>query len=136
MGAVLVRGLLGGLVLLAGCSPEAQETHYISLTAAELAGAVHEGLIPNWLPKQANTIKEKHDSERFIVRFAFPESDRWVPTRHCARVDRSQVRAPALSASWWPKELPSKDYTYYACGGGSQFLAVNFGAGEALHWRP
>jgi hypothetical protein len=123
-------------VLLAGCSPEAQETRYISLTAAELAGAVHEGLIPNWLPKNANTLKEKHDAKSSIVRFAFPESEKWSPPADCAQVARSGVRAPAITASWWPDELPSKDYIYFACAGGRAFVAINFAGGEALHWRP
>lgn len=137
--ALAMVGMLG-----TGCSSEQQqETHYISLAAAEMAGAVHQGWIPDWLPKNAHTIKEKHDPDRkrSLARFSFPESDKWAPPASCLPVPPSEVRAPDLTAPWWPKNVASPNaatprYTYYACAGAREFLVVDFPGGEALHWRP
>lgn len=129
------------MLLAAGCSSDQQETHYKTLVAAELAGAVHQGWIPDWLPKNANTLKEKHDAKgSAILRFAFPQSDKWAPSSGCRRVGVADVRPPAVNAPWWPQDLPSTittpRYSLYACGQGREFLAVDFAGGEALHWRP
>jgi hypothetical protein len=130
-------------ILITGCSSDEQDTHYISLTAAQMAGAVHQGWIPEWLPKNAHNLKEKHDldTNRSILRFNFPESDKWVPSSSCLRIHPSEVRGPGMTAPWWPKDVPSPNaatprHTYYACSGASEFLAVDFPRGEALYWRP
>jgi hypothetical protein len=116
----------------------------MTLTAARMEGAVHRGWVPEWLPRNAHTIKEKHDpgTNRSILRFAFPESDKWVPPSDCVRVNASKVRGPAMTASWWPKDdvppssLVTPRLSYFACAGAREFLAVDFPRGEVLHWRP
>jgi hypothetical protein len=130
-------------MLITGCSSEEQETHYVTLTAAEIAGAVHQGWIPAWLPKNAHNLKEKHDldNNKSILRFDFPETDKWIPPSGCLRIHPREARGPGLTASWWPKDVPSPDlaaprYAYYACAGGRELLAVDSPGGEALHWRP
>ena len=131
-------------ILAAGCSSEQQETHYKTLSAAEMAGAVHQGWIPEWLPKNAHNLKEKHDTQTngSILRFDFPESDKWTPSSDCSPVPASQVQAPAVKAAWWPKDVPttettSTSYSYYTCtgAGARELMAVDFSRGEALHWR-
>lgn len=130
-------------LLVAGCSPEQEESQYISLSAARIAGAVHEGWIPEWLPKKAHNIKEKHDSERktSIARFTFPASDPWSPPSSCPRVAAAGARAPSLTATWWPADVPPASaaaprHAYYACADAREFLAVDFPGGEGFYWRP
>ena len=105
--STLIAPLFG--VALPGCSSQEQETHYVSLAAAQMAGAIHQGWIPDWLPKKAHNLKEKHNLEgsRSILRFTFPESAEWVPPDSCSRIRSSEIRGPALTASWWPQDVPS-----------------------------
>jgi hypothetical protein len=126
----------------AGCSSEQQETRYKTLAAAEAAGAVHRGWTPEWLPKNAFNLKERHDlrTGSSILRFNFPAGQTWTLSSDRARVTDSQVRGPGMEAAWWPTRLPalsdgSARYTYYACASGV-FLAVDMAGGEGLHWRP
>ena len=130
-------------ILITGCSSEDQETHFITFAAARMAGAVHRGWIPEWLPENAHNLKEKHDldTKRSIFRFSFPESDKWVPSSSCLRIHPSELRGSSMTTSWWPKDAPSPNaamsgHTYYACAGAREFLAVDFARGEALYWRP
>jgi hypothetical protein len=71
----------------AGCSSEQQETRYKTLAAAEAAGAVHQGWIPQWLPNNAYNLKEKHDPRggRSLLRFNFPAEQTWTPPSDCLR---------------------------------------------------
>jgi hypothetical protein len=130
---------LAALLALAGCSADRhQETHYMTYTAAKIEGAVHKGWVPDWLPANANTLKEKHtpSSGQRILQFAFPPSDKWTPPASCARIPPASARRPALTAAWWPKDMPPAGYIVHACNGAREFLAVDFPRGEALYWQP
>ena len=94
---------------------------------------MHKGWVPDWLPANANTLKEKHtpSSGQSILQFAFPPSDKWTPPPSCARVEPAAARRPALTAAWWPKDMPPAGYVVHACNGAREFLAVDFPRGEA-----
>jgi hypothetical protein len=134
--------LSAGCALVAGCSSPQQETHYKTLTAAQSAGAVHEGWISAWLPGDAYNLKEKHDAatSRSIVRFNFPASEKWAPPSNCSPAPPSQVPAPSIAAAWWPSDLPAPadvapQHSYYTCAGASGFLAVDYPRGEGFYWQ-
>jgi hypothetical protein len=104
-------------------------TPYKTLAAAEAAGAVHQGWIPGWLPKNAFNLRERHDlrTGSSILRFNFPAGQTFQLSSDCTPVPHSQVREPGMQATWWPTGLSalsetSARYTYYACASGV-FLA-------------
>jgi hypothetical protein len=139
----MAAGLACGLLGLAGCSSEQQGASYKSFAMAQTAGAVHAGWIPEWLPKTSFNLKEKHDGEAkaSILRFDFVGAEKWAPPGTCVGASPAQVRKPAVTASWWPQDVPAASGTtgrhaYYACVGEREFLAVDFSRGEAFHWRP
>ena len=115
----------------------------MTFTAAQIEGAVHQGWIPPWLPKNAHTLKEHHDpnTKASILVFSFPESDNWTPPSACLRVQPLEVRAPSVTASWWPKDVPASTaaavrHAYYSCADAREYLAVDFARGDGFHWRP
>lgn len=139
--SLVTLALSAACVWIGGCSPAEQETRYKTLTAAQIAGAVDRGWVPGWLPRNAFNLKEKHDPDtnRSLLRFNFPSSDKWDPASACARIAPDRVRGPALKASWWPADVAAaatKRHVYYVCAGATEFMAVDFDGGEAFHWRP
>ena len=109
----------------------------MTYTAARIEGAVHKGWVPDWLPANANTLKEKHTpgNGQGILQFAFPPADKWMPPATCTQAVAASAPRPVLTAAWWPKDVPPSGYIVHACNGAREFLAVDFARGEALYWR-
>src|SRR5258708_3516760 len=111
------------VALLSGCWWEQKEASYASFTAAEDAGAVKRGWIPDWLPRNSSHLKEKHDldTNSSILRFSFVAAGRWMPPSACTQIPSAQTRSPSVKASWWPSDVPASGlatsrHSFFQCG--------------------
>jgi hypothetical protein len=110
-----IQGFLG-LVFLAACY-ETQRANYDDYAAAQAAGAVERGWIPDFVPLSATTIAEAHDLDLNTqrLRFQLPEADlqqlvsRLEPIP-LAQVWPPDVRSPDLDGDW-PSDLTGIRHT-------------------------
>lgn len=129
------------VALLPGCWWEQMEESYASFAAAEDAGAVKRGWIPEWLPRNSTDLKEKHDLDTngSILRFSFAEAGKWIPPSACTPIPSAQTRSPRVKASWWPSDVPASSlvtprHAFFQCG--QEFLALDTARSEGYFWRP
>jgi len=132
-----------GIAITANSCNERPEVSYPDRTAAEAAGAVSRGWIPEWIPKSARQIHEMHDvdTNTSILAFRFDGNEAIDLTRVCEQVSRKELPAVPLRASWWPNDVPPSDlathrHVYYSCDSGEAYLAISTQQGEAYYWRP
>ncbi len=78
--------------------------------AAERAGAIVPGRIPQWIPRSARHLREARDLVPFRVS--------WWPS------------------DLPPSGGVTLHYVLYACESGLTFLAIRVGASKAYYWRP
>lgn len=126
---IVVLLFVGGL---AACFPgETVEAAYSDFDQAAAAGAVERGWIPEWLPKSAVNIREKHnlDSNAGIMRFS--QELEFVLPSGCE--ESSDVPPATLDAEWWPSGRLS-EFTTFTCEDG--FLATYEADLFVYFWRP
>jgi hypothetical protein len=133
--------ILVAVALLSGCWWEQKEESYASFAAAEDAGAMKRGWIPEWLPRNSSDLKEKHDldTNSSILRFSFVAAGKWTPSIACKQIPSAQTRSPSVKASWWPSDVPASAlvtprHSLFQCG--QEFLALDATRSEGYFWRP
>ena len=133
--------LVAAVLLLASCGWLGGEAAYESFAAAEKAGAVKRGFVPEWLPKSSSNLKEKHerDGSASILRFTFDVTEKWPLPSACKQVEGSKAPPPRLKAAWWPNDVPASAagtprHLYFACGQG--LLAIDMKGLEGFFWKP
>jgi len=118
---------------LVSCSLlEVQSSEYPDYQSVLADGAIDRGWIPEFLPRSAAQIREKHDldSNASLLVFSFEAGDHAELKQACSPADN--IESPTLQASWWPKDLPSHDLAFYRCLDGYLGLSI----GTAYFWRP
>src|SRR5262245_4192905 len=138
-----LRPLVAASVLVLNCTGcgEQQEASYSDLAAAERAGAIRRGWIPDWLPKSARGLREVHnvDTNRSMLTFRYDPRDQWPVPNHCSQVRPPEVTPAPFAVSWWPNDVPPSKFvthrhTFFSCGNGHAFLALSASEGEAYYW--
>ncbi len=137
-------GVIHGAILLTAvaCSfGQTDEARYASYTEAEQAGVLYGGgYLPMLLPKSAIRIVEEHNASTYrqLVTFVFDETDRAAMTNGCRSLSMGQVKPPAVSSTWWPKDLAvvplsSSSNDYFYCPIDEGYLALT--KDTAFFWR-
>jgi hypothetical protein len=107
-----------------GCSvAERPEAHYETAAAAREAGAVERGWVPEWLPTEAESIREIHDldTNEVCLRFSLSPDAR---TEFVSNLDPmaeaavSRIPGCRLAPPWWfegiIQQQPANDNALYA----------------------
>lgn len=127
---------------LLGCG-ETPEVYYPTFKEAVSDGAVARGWIPEWLPKSAVEIHERHnlDTNRSMLAFRFDGTEKIEFGATCERIEPVKAREPTFKVPWWPEDVPPNKlsthrHSFYSCEGGEAFLAISEELGESFYWRP
>ena len=130
------------LIISCTACAEQQEASYADLGAAERAGAVRQGRVPEWLPKSARGLREVHNFEtnQSMLAFRYDPGERLTLPDSCSQVRPSEVPAASFAASWWPRDVPSSKFVthrhaFFSCETGRAFLALSASSGAAYYWR-
>lgn len=128
------------IITFTACA-ERQEASYVDLAAAERAGAIHRGWVPDWLPKSARGLREVHnlDTNQSMLAFRYDPSDQLAVPKSCSRVQPREVPPVPFAASWWPGDVPPSKFVthrhaFFSCETGRAFLALSDSHGEAYYW--
>jgi hypothetical protein len=129
------------LVVTCTACAEQQEASYADLAAAERAGAIQRGWVPDWLPKSARGLREIHnlDTNQSMLAFRYDPSDQLAVPNNCSQVRPSEVAPVPFVVAWWPRDVPPTKFAthrraFFSCGTGRAFLALSAGEGEAYYW--
>jgi len=81
------------LVVTCTACAEQQEASYADLAAADRAGAIQRGWIPDWLPKSARGLREVHnvDTNQSMLAFRYDVSGQLTVPNNCSQVLPSEV---------------------------------------------
>src|SRR5215831_1227566 len=129
-----LRPFVAAAILVVTCTAcaEQQEASYADVAAAERAGAIQRGWVPDWLPRSAHDLREVHnlDTNQSMLTFRYDPSDQLSVPNHCSQVRPSEVRDVPFSVSWWPRDVPpgnfvTHSYAFFSCGTGHAFLALS-----------
>lgn len=134
--------LLATSLLLAACTNDVVETSYVSRAEAESSGAIARGWVPDWIPVNAEDIREVHDidtNESALV-FALPPGTAWHLPSSCRTAEGGEFSKTRFRRSWIP---PVDDQArYYSCAGKRvdgppliEAIAIMQGGERVLHWR-
>jgi len=130
------------LIITCTACTEQQEASYADLAAAERAGAIQRGWVPDWLPQSARGLREVHnlDTNQNMLAFRYDPSDQLAVPKSCSPVRPSEVPPIPFAASWWPSDVPPSKFVthrhaFFSCETGRAFLALSASEGEAYYWR-
>jgi len=95
-----------------------QKNYYADFDAASSSGAIDRGWIPEFLPRSASAIYEKHDLDTndSILFFTINPGDVEFMQENCSPIENAEE--PDLGAKWWPDDILSMDEGQYQCADG------------------
>src|SRR5262245_13685312 len=77
--SMCLRPFVAAAILVVTCTAcaEQQEASYADVAAAERAGAIQRGWVPDWLPRSAHDLREVHnlDTNQSMLTFRYDPSD-------------------------------------------------------------
>jgi len=130
-------GVAAALVVTCTACAEQQEASYADLAAADRAGAIQRGWIPDWLPKSARGLREVHnlDTNQSMLAFRYDPSGQLTVPNNCSQVLPSEVAPIPFAMSWWPSDVPPSKggahrHAFFMCGRAHAFLAVSATEGK------
>ena len=124
---------------VAACAPETLEVNYDTYAIAVKAGALEAGWLPQWLPKNATRIFERHNIDtnaRMWVADVPVGSEVSLP-QGCSAAVAASLPAPPFQRPWWPDGIPhhqsaESGFIYFQCG--SEFAGVAAAGGKLIGW--
>ncbi|MEV6527716.1 hypothetical protein AB0M43_37925 [Longispora sp. NPDC051575] len=111
--------------LLTGCGTGG-EAQFADVAAARAAGGGPASWVPDWVPDGAADIRVRWDLDSNDSILRFRHTGAWQPPTACTAT--TAPGGAALTASWWPAQLP--DGTDYTCA--QQPMALRI-AGDAVY---
>ena len=104
----ITKVILCAIIPLAiiSCSQELiLEEFYADWDAAEQSGSIRRGWIPNWLPKEAINIREKHDLDSSAVAISFDHADQIFQFKKVVCEKGSDAPKPFIKMKNFPNKI-------------------------------
>jgi hypothetical protein len=140
---MFLRILIGttAVVGFIACSGDVRDAAFTSYEEALASGAVEQGWVPTWVPRQATEIREVHniDTNERALSFVLPPGLQWTPPAPCRQADGGEFSEPAFSRAWLAHARD--DYSFFSCPSGVislvpaiEAVAVSKDGQQVLNW--
>ncbi len=114
-------------LLTVGCGEE-PEVHYANWEQASGGGAISRGWLPEWLPRSAHNIRERHNIDTNQGAFSFSAGGRWTAPIDC--VPAFDPPSPVVTPNGFPRLVETQPGVLQ-CGD----LYVLAAQGAVYGWR-
>ncbi len=141
---MFLRNLVGmtAVAVLIACSGDVRDAAFTTYQEALASGAMEQGWVPVWVPREATEIREVHniDTNESALSFVLPPGNQWTPPAPCQRAEGGEFPEPAFSRAWLPQAYG--DYSFFRCPSAVkssvpiiEAVAVSKDGQQVLNWR-